>query len=156
MKTTSLTERQMNTLLTLGKAVDDALTEFRGRTPADVATAAHQAYSLMASLQLPSPGLVSPAPKARKRAKSKKKPATKAKTVKATDDKSVSIMEVLRKAKKPILASEISEKTGIPGQGLGPTLRMMADKGEIVKKAVDGNTLWGSKVLNGKAVHAPN
>lgn len=161
MKQVSLSERQMNVLMTLGKAVADALTEFRGRNPADVATAAHSAYTSMLALQLPSPGTSAPvkAPVRRKaKAKGKVKKASKTATVVKGSDRTVSIMSVLSKAKEPLPASGIAEKLGVPGQGLGPVLNKMFTDGVITKKEVDGSFVWGSKPskLNGKAVHAPN
>jgi len=156
MKQVTLSERQMNVLMSLGKAVDDALTEFRGRTPADVATAAHSAYSSMLALQLPSPALAAPsaAPARRKKAKGKAKKATKTATTAKSPDRTVSIISVLNKSKAPLPASGIAEKLGIPGQGLGPVLNKMFTDGSITKKEVDGAFVWGSKGrLNGKASH---
>jgi len=156
MKQVTLSERQMSVLMSLGKVVDDALTEFRGRTPAEVATAAHSAYTSMLALQLPSPALATPsaAPKRRKKAKGKAKKASKASTT-TKSDRTVSIISVLSRAKSPLPASGIAEKLGIPGQGLGPVLNKMFTDGSITKKEVDGSFVWGTKSrLNGKAAHA--
>lgn len=156
MKQISLSERQTNVLMSLGRAVDDALTEFRGRTPADVATAAHSAYTSMLALQLPSPARAltdGPVPvRRKKRAKGKAKKASK---VVAKSDRTVSIISVLSKSKEPLPASGIAEKLGIPGQGLGPVLNKMFTDGAISKKEVDGAFVWGAKGkhLNGKAGH---
>jgi hypothetical protein len=159
MKQVSLSERQMNVLMNLGRALDAALIEFRGKTVSEVATVAHTAYSSMIALQMPTitaPVMAGTAV-VRKRAKrSKKTKKSTAKTVKtaSSSDKTISILSVLNRSKKLIPASEISSKTGIPGQGLGPTLNMMFGNGDIVKKAVDGDIMWGPKALNGKAAHA--
>lgn len=156
MKQVTLSERQMNVLMSLGKAVDDALTEFRGRTPADVAMAAHSAYSSMLALQLPSPGsLAAPAPVRKKpKAKGKAKKASKTVTT-AKSDRTVSIISVLNKAKEPLPASGIAEKLGISGQGLGPVLNKMFTDGSITKKKVDDVLVWGAKSrLNGKSSHS--
>jgi len=161
MKQISLSERQTNVLMSLGRAVDDALAEFRGRTPADVATAAHSAYTSMLALQLPSPARAltdgrgdGPAPvRRKKRAKGKAKKASK---VVSKSDRTVSIISVLSKSKEPLPASGIAEKLGIPGQGLGPVLNKMFTDGAISKKEVDGAFVWGAKGkhMNGKAGHA--
>ena len=160
MKQIALSERQMNSLMNVGRALDEAIVEFRGKTPAEIATAAHAAYSSMLSLQVASPG---PAPvKAPVRRKRRAKKAAKAKpatTVAVKSDKATDIMSVLKKAKEPMPASAIAEKLGTSGQGLGPVLNKLHTDGEITKKTVDGSYVWGPKgmsKLNGKAVHAPN
>lgn len=163
MKQVVLSERQMSVLMNLGRALDDALTEFRGKTVNEVATVAHSAYSSMTALQLPSLTAPSAAVKApaRKRAKKRKTAKVKAKTAKTSvtvksDDRTVRIISVLNKAKEALPASGIAEKLGISGQGLGPILNKMHGDGVITKREVDGSFMWGPKPgskLNGKSSH---
>lgn len=155
MKKSILTERQAAALMNLGRAVDEALTEFPDRSAADVSSAAHQAYSSMLGLVVPAAKPDKPAPRKRAKAKPRKaRAATKAKPVSTPpkSDKVVKILHVLQKAKAPMAASEIAEKTGIPGQGLGPVLHMMFGAGNITKKEVEGIKVWGAK-MNGKSTH---
>lgn len=157
MKKSILTERQTAALMNLGRAVDEALTEFPDRNAADVSSAAHQAYSSMLGLAGPTAKPAKPAPRKRAKAKPKKtRVAAKAKPAQAStppkSDKVVKILNVLQKAKAPMPASEIAEKTGIPGQGLGPVLHMMFGAGNITKKEVEGIKVWGAK-MNGKSTH---
>lgn len=150
--------------MNVGRAVDAALSEFRGRTPAEIATAAHQAYSSMQSLQLPSlpapPPAVKPAREKRRKVKSKAKPAASAKSTKVTyeaDGKAVRIVKILSGANNPLPAREIAAKLDISGQGLGPILHKMSVEGMITRKKSDGEILWGSKSkLNGKSHAQPN
>lgn len=162
MKKSILTERQTVALMNLGRAVDEALAEFPDRNAADVSSAAHQAYSSMLGLAAPTAKPAKSAPQKRAKAKPRKaRPAAKAKakakpaqsaSAPPKSDKVVKILNVLQKAKAPMPASEISEKTGIPGQGLGPVLHMMFGAGNITKKEVEGVKVWGAK-MNGKSTH---
>lgn len=156
MKKTILSERQTAALMNLGRAVNEALTEFPGRSAADVSSAAHQAYAPMLGLAGPA-ATVKPTPRKRgkqRKAKSKSKPAqAQAKTGgPPRSDKVVKIINVLQKTKTPMSASEIAGRLNISGQGLGPILNMLHDQGDVTKKDKDGVKLWGPK-LNGKSTH---
>ncbi len=166
MKTTSLSERQVSVLMNVGRSIAEAIPEFRGRTPADIATAAYQAYSAAVALQLPAVSRLpaqEPANRSRrKRRKAVKKVASKpeAKPLLTPEaaSKRAKIVKILKGSNGHMPASAIAEKTGISGQGLGPVLNKMCGEGLISRKKVDGENLWGSKPsksLNGKAHQPP-